>query len=149
MVNGCTLTTNEDKIFNKNNAISGKTTVLLKNDVSRDKKYIWMKIGLAWKAEEGRTNAENLKEVEYKINKHLEFILKGEAWSAIAKYNSNDFLTNRNSIENEIKISVSEKALKSIPLKIAGVQIERVDILEFTSLNNPHRGEEFPTPSED
>jgi len=149
MVNGCTSAANENKVFNKNDAISGKTTVLLKNDVSRDKKYIWMKIGLVWKTEGSKTDAKNIKEAEYKINKHLEFILKGEAWSAIARYNSKDFLINRKNIENEIKISVTEKASKSIPLKIAGIQIERVDILEFASLDNPHKGEEFPTPSKD
>ncbi len=138
------------EIHNTNNDIKrnfeGKTVTTIKNRLSKDKMYVWLKVGAVWRFSGDIENNVQYDRTSERIDKWISFTLDGLCVKHLVLYKAEDFLAKKQILESDIKEELIQASSRSVPMKVTMVKIERVDFLKFYASKEPYYGDKFPTP---
>jgi len=125
--------------------ITGDIIVTVKNMVTKDKKYYWMRIKVNWQIDKltRPIGFEDSKQVKNYVNSYLRGVADSAIILSMLGKSSLDIFGSKRDMEEEIKRKIKER-LKSVIIDKEDINITNVSIMRYKYFDEKYEAEDFP-----
>jgi len=125
--------------------IRGDVIVTVKNMITKDKKYYWMRVNIKWQINKFSRPIQfkEPKEIQDYVNSYLEGVTDSAIILSMLGKSSLDIFGSKRELEKEIKTKIEER-LKSVVIDKKNITITAVVIVRYKYFDKPYEGKDFP-----